>query len=141
VLDAAPPAPLGRLATWAAYALVLALAVLLAVWGAFLVPLRVGTVPLPLSWVVAAVGNAALGRAGGLLLGRGGAVGPGVVWLAVALTLGSKRTEGDLVVPGTLPGLGFLLVGALASAVAWGAVPRPASPDGPAGRSPGRGDR
>jgi hypothetical protein len=90
VLDAAPPAPLGRLATWAAYALVLALAVLLAVWGAFLVPLRVGTVPLPLSWVVAAVGNAALGRAGGLLLGRGGAVGPGVVWLAVALTLGSK---------------------------------------------------
>ena len=110
--------------TWGAYVLVLLLTVVLAVWGAFLVPLRFGTVPLPASWLVAAVGNGLLGWAGGRLLGRPGALVPGLLWLAIALTLGSKRAEGDLVVPGTVPGLVFLLVGALASAVAYGLAPR-----------------
>jgi hypothetical protein len=93
------------------------------VWGSFLVPLRVGATLLPVSWLVAAVGNGLLGWAGGRLLGRSGAAGVGLLWLAVALTLGTRRAEGDLVIPGTTAGLVFLLVGAVASAVAFGAVP------------------
>ena len=50
--------PLGPRTTAAAYGLVLLLAVLLALWGAFLVPLRIGTVPVPLvrSWMSMAWG-------------------------------------------------------------------------------------
>lgn len=114
----------GAVSTTASYALVLLLAVLLAVWGAFLVPLRLGGYPLPVSWLVAGAGNLALGRAGGQLLGRPGALGPGLLWLAVALTLGSSRPEGDLIVPGSVVGLVFLLVGGVASAVAYAATPR-----------------
>jgi hypothetical protein len=125
VSDAAPPdAPAGRALTYTSYSLVLLLALLLAVWGAFLVPLRVGGVPVPVSWVIAVVGNGLLGWVGGRLLGRLGAAGPGVVWLFVALAFGSQRAEGDLVVPGTSVGLVFLVAGAIASAVAYGAVPR-----------------
>ena len=127
----------GRLSTYASYALVLVLAVLLAVWGAFLVPLRIGGTAVPVCWAVAVVGNGLLGWWGGKLLGRLGAAGPGVLWLAIALTLGSKRGEGDLVVPGSATGLVFLLVGAVASAVAYGAT----SPGGLPSRSPEGGDR
>ena len=111
-------------AAGAAYGLVLVLALLLAVWGAFLVPFRIGGVPVPVSCVLALVGNALLGRAGGRLLGRAGAAGPGVVWLAVVLVLSMQRREGDLVLPMTLSGLLFLVVGTLTSAVVLGiAVP------------------
>lgn len=112
----------------ASYALVLVLGLLLALWGAFLVPLKVGTVPVPLSVLVALVGNAALGWCGGRLYGRVGAAGPGLVWLGVALALGTQRREGDLIVPGSVMGLLFLLVGAVTSAVAFGAVRRRARP-------------
>lgn len=120
------PSPVepGRGESAAAYALVLWLALLLALWGAFLVPLKVGTVPVPLSLLVALAGNAALGWWGGRLYGRLGAAGPGLVWLGVALALGTQRREGDLVVPGSAMGLLFLLVGAVTSAVAFGAVRR-----------------
>lgn len=115
-----PAAPLGRGGTAAAYALVLLLSVLLALWGAFLVPLRVGGTLVPVSWVVALVGNVVLGSIGGRLLGKLGAVVPVLLWLAVAFTLGSRRAEGDLVVPGSTPGLVFLLAGAVGGAVAYG---------------------
>ena len=123
--DAEPPVA-GRpgAATVASYVLVLVLSLLLAVWGAFLVPLRYGTVVLPVSWAIALTGNLCLGWAGARLLGRSGAIGPGLIWLATALTLGSRRSEGDLIVPGTWTGLVFLMVGAVASAVAFGAAPR-----------------
>ena len=114
-----PPAALGPVGTAAAYALVLVLTLLLAVWGAFLVPLRIGGTLAPLCWVIAVVGNTLLGRAGGRLLGRSGALGTGLLWLAIAFTLGSTRREGDLIVPGTTVGLGFLLLGAVGSAVAY----------------------
>ncbi len=127
----------GRQGTYAAYGLVLVLTVLLAVWGAFLVPLRVGGTAVPVCWVVAVVGNVLLGRYGGQLLGRSGALVPGLLWLGIALTLGSKRREGDLIVPGSVTGLVFLLVGAIASAVAYGL----ASPGAPTSRSPERGER
>jgi hypothetical protein len=104
----------------AAYGLVLVLAVLLALWGCFLVPLRLGGVPVPLACLVALVGNAALGRAGGRLFGRAGAAGPGLVWLVIVLRLSSPTADGDLVVPGTGWGLAFLVVGALTSAVVFG---------------------
>jgi len=128
--EPSPPAEPGRAETAASYVLVLVLALLLALWGAFVVPLKVGTVPVPLSVLVALVGNAALGWWGGRLYGRVGAAGPGLVWLGVALARGTQRREGDLVVPGSVMGLLFLLVGAVTSAVAFGVVgrrPRPAA--------------
>ena len=127
----------GRLSTYASYGLVLVLTVLLAVWGAFLVPLRLGEQAVPVCWAVALGGNVLLGLAGGQLLGRLGAGLTGLLWVAIALTLGSKRGEGDLVVPGTTIGLGFLLIGAVASAVAYALT----SPGGQTGRSQPRGER
>jgi hypothetical protein len=116
---AAPPA-LGPAAGGAAYGLVLVLALLLALWGCFLVPLRVGGVPVPVACAVALVGNAGLGRAGAQLYGRAGAAGPGLVWLVVVLRLSSPTADGDLVVPATPVGLAFLVVGTLTSAVVLG---------------------
>ncbi|MCW2665833.1 MAG: hypothetical protein JWN57_795 [Frankiales bacterium] len=110
--------------TAAAYALVLVLSLLCAVWGAFLVPLRVFGVLLPVSLVLAAVGNYLLGRAGARLHGRLGAALPGVLWFLVAAQLQSRRPEGDLVVVGNLVGLLFLLVGTVAAAVPVGLAPR-----------------
>ena len=126
--EPAPPAPPARNGTAAAYGLVLVLTVLLALWGAFLIPFRVGGTLVPVSWAVAVVGNLALGVAGGRLAGQAGALVPGLVWVALALTFGSGRAEGDRVIPGTVTGVVFLLAGTLASAVAYGAVvvrPRP----------------
>jgi hypothetical protein len=119
----------------ASYGLVLVLAVLLAVWGAFLVPFRIGSVAVPVSCVLALVGNALLGRAGGLLLGRAGAAGPCLVWLAVVLALSFQRREGDVVVPTTLSGLLFLVVGMVTSALvlSFGVPETPREP-GPADR-------
>ena len=127
--DPAPPAaPPGPGQTAGAYALVLLLAVLLAVWGAFLVPLRVGGTLVPVSWAVAFGGNLVLGVAGDRLAGKAGALVPALLWLVLAFTLGSKRAEGDLVVPGSTEGVVFLLAGALGSAVAYAvAVLRPPS--------------
>ena len=116
---AEPEGPPGGAFVAASYAVVLLLTVLLALWGAFLVPFRLGGLPVPVSWVIAVVGNYALGRAGGHLLGRYGAAVPGLLWLALAATLASRSAEGDLVVAATLVGAGFLPLGALASAVAW----------------------
>lgn len=104
------------------YGLVLVLTVQLAVWGAFLVPFRIGATLVPVCWLVAGVGNAAVGWAGGRLAGHKGAAFPGLVWLLVAFALGSKRSEGDLVVTGTTTGTAFLLIGALASAATYGLV-------------------
>ena len=102
-----------------AYGLVLVLTVELAGWGAFLVPFRVGGSLVPVSWLIVLVGNVAVGYAGGRLAGKTGALVPGLLWLVLAFTLGSTRAEGDLVVPGSTVGMGFLLVGTLASAVAY----------------------
>jgi len=102
------------------YALVLVLSALLALWGSFLVPFRVAGALVPVSWAVALVGNVALGRAAGRLAGSGGVLAPAALWLLIAFTLASRRTEGDVVVPGTVVGLGFLLLGAVGSALAYG---------------------
>jgi hypothetical protein len=115
-----------------AYAVLLALTVLLTLWGAFLVPLRVGGALVPVSWLLVAVGNVGLVVAGRRLAGVGGAAVPALLWLAMALLLTSRRTEGDLVVVSSYVGYGYLLVGALAAAVTFGFVSggrsAPASP-------------
>ena len=117
--EPAAEAPPTALWTGGAYALVLLLSVLLALWGAFLVPFRIGSVLLPVSWVLALVGNALLGRAGAALHGPVGAAVPGLLWLAVVLVLFTRGPGGDLVLY-TLPALVFLAVGALVSAVTYG---------------------
>ena len=116
------PAPVrpGRVDRTAGLFLVLLLTVLLALWGAFLVPFRIGATLVPVSWVIALVGNAVLGRAAGSLVGKPGIALAGGVWLAIGFLLGSRRSEGDLVVPGSTEGLVFLLLGAVGSAVAYG---------------------
>ena len=97
--------------------LVVVAAVALAVIECFLVPLRVGAVPLPLCVPLAMAGNAVLARLAGGLTGRPLAgVLPPVLWLAVVLVLAAPRAEGDLIVPGTLTGLVFLFAGAVAGA-------------------------
>ena len=113
-----------------AYALVLLLTVLLALWGAFLVPFRVGGTLVPVSLVIALVGNAVVGRAAARLAGSQGALATGVLWLGVAFVLSSRRAEGDVVVPGSAVGTGFLLAGALGSAVAYGAAVLRTTPSG-----------
>ena len=118
--NAQPGGPPGPAFVAASYAVVLLLTALLTLWGAFLVPFRVGGVLVPVSWVVAALGNAGAALAGSRLLGNVGAAVPGVLWLVLMSVLLPRRTEGDLVVPGTYVGLGYLLIGAMASAIAWG---------------------
>ena len=114
-----PASPAGRVGLAAAYVLVLVLTLELAIWGSFLVPLRVGGTLVPVSWGIALLGNTVLGLYGGRLLGRAGAGVPALLWLAVAFTLGSRRAEGDLIVPGTPAGLIFLLMGAVGGSVAY----------------------
>ena len=119
----------------ARYALVVVLALELAVWESFLVAARPFGVPFPLAALLAVVGNVALGVAGARVLGnRAGAVVPGVVWLAVALTLGSGTAEGDRVVPDSLRGVAFLLLGTLAAAGVVGVLRLRATPGASAGR-------
>ena len=129
--------PPTSLEAWVGMGLVLLLAVLLCLWGAFLVPLRIGTTRLPVCLLVAGVGNLLLGRAGGRLIGTAGVLLPGTLWLVLAYLLGTRRSEGDLVIQGDLVGTLFLFVGALGFAVAY--VLTAARRDGasPAG-APGR---
>lgn len=109
--------PLERVAS---YALVVLLTALLAVWGAFLVPLRVHGVRAPVALLLA-LSTVPLCRAGGAVLQRrAGAAVPLVLWAVIAVLLASSRREGDLVVPGDLTGLAFLVLGLLGGAWAVG---------------------
>ncbi len=108
------------------YALVLVLSVLCTVWGAFLVPLRLGGVITPLS-LVFALANAPLAYAGcRVLASRFGGLVPALVSLLLALRFGSSTSHGDLVIPGSAVGYAFLGIGFLAS-IAGLAAPRATS--------------
>ena len=75
--------------------------------------------PLPVAAALAVVGNLVVGGAGARVLGRPvGAAVPGVLWLVVALALGTGTAAGDLVVPDTARGVAFLVAGAGAAAAA-----------------------
>ena len=90
-------------------------------------PLRVGTVLLPVSLVAAVVGNLVLVQGVHRLSdSRVIAVLPAVTWIVVAVAASYRRPEGDLLVPAAgdlgLLGLLFLLSGVVAAAVAVGRV-------------------
>ena len=125
-----------RVATGATYTLVLVLTVELALWESFLVAARPFGIALPVSAVLAVVGNVVLGRAGARVLQRPlGAVIPGVLWLAIVLRLGTGQPGGDRIVPGTFRGLAFLLAGTIAGAAVIGTTGSrgtgSATPEGP----------
>ncbi len=99
----------------------------LALVEVFWLPLRLGGVLLPLSVVVAVVGNlllpaAAMRYSGSRLV----AVLPAVTWLVVALAAMVRRPEGDLVMSGVggagVVNLAFLMLGVLAAAFSVGRV-------------------
>lgn len=113
----------GWVSTAAAYALVLVLVVLCTLWGAFLVPLRVGGTLVPVSLVIVVAANTGLGLASGRLLGRPGAGTTALLWLLIAFTLGARRPEGDLVISSGWVGLGYLVLGAVSAAVGFGVTP------------------
>lgn len=79
-----------------------------------------GPVSVRLSYgvLVGAVGNYLLCWAGGRGTGtRAGAVVPAAAWLVTVLYLGTGRPEGDVLLAGSLAGLLYVLVGAVAAAV------------------------
>jgi hypothetical protein len=97
--------------------LIAVLAVALAVVEAFLVPLRIGSVPLPICVPLAMAGNIVLAK---LAVRQTGSIAWGAVqpllWLVVVIVLSLPRAEGDLIVPGSVTGLVFLFAGAVSGA-------------------------
>lgn len=108
-----------RATTVATGLLAFLLAVELAVLECFLLPSYLGPVPVPLSIPAAVAVNVALPLVALRLTGsRVVALLPVVAWLAVVVVAAVPRPEGDLIVSGTLRGLAFLLLGAMAGAYA-----------------------
>ena len=108
---------------WAAFGLICALAVLLALWEVFLVPLRVGGVPVPIAALLAPVTTLVLGLAGAVVLGqRAGAVVPGLLWTAVPVLLSLGGSGGDSITPsssvGSLCWLAVITLGPVGAAYA-----------------------
>jgi hypothetical protein len=114
---AAPPAARPAWLRLLAGALVGVAAVQSALLEVFYVPLRAGTVILPVSALAAVVFNVLLPQ----LMHRAtqtrwAAVVPAVLWLVVVLGLAMGRPEGDVVLPGTPSGA----VGVVALVVLFG---------------------
>ncbi|MGI8652015.1 MAG: hypothetical protein ACR2I7_04385 [Geodermatophilaceae bacterium] len=102
-------------------ALIAVAAVQLAVLECFFLPLRIGSVPVPLSIPVAVLVNAGLpALAYRLTASRAVAAFPVVVWIAVVIVASVPRPEGDVIVTGTGRGIAFLILGAVAGAYAVG---------------------
>ena len=104
---------------------VLVVALWLALAEVFWLPLRVGGVLVPVSIVVAVVGNLLLPTAALRLSGsRLVAVLAVVPWLVVAVAAMIRRPEGDLVMSGSealgVVNLAFLMLGVLAAAFSVG---------------------
>lgn len=95
----------------------------------FWVPVRIGGAATPVAMVCAVVGNVLLTRAMYRATGsRLATAAPVVIWLGLVLVLAAKTTEGDLVVPGTWPGLAFLFGGTISGAVTLGRLVGPRRP-------------
>jgi hypothetical protein len=110
---------------WGLTALVVALWLALA--EVFWLPLRVGGVLVPVSIVVAVVGNLLLPTAALRLSGSRLVAALAVVpWLVVAVAAMVRRPEGDLVMSGAealgAVNLAFLMLGVLAAAFSVGRV-------------------
>jgi hypothetical protein len=92
----------GRATLVAAYVALLVLGLVIGVWGAFLVPLRLFGQLEGLADVVGLAGTALAGCLGGLgLASAPAAVLPGVGWILGVLAL-SYSPGGDVVIPGSL---------------------------------------
>lgn len=92
----------------------------------FWVPVRIGGAATPVAMVCAVVGNVLLTRAMYRATGsRLATAAPVVIWLGLVLVFAAKTAEGDLVVPGTWPGLLFLFGGTVAGAVTLGRLVSP----------------
>lgn len=118
---AQPPDAQDALPSWVVVAVTAVLTALLSVWAAFLVPLRIGTVPVPVSLLLLA-SMAVLGVLAGRAAGWRAALLLALVWTCVTLPLALIRREGDLVVQGIY---GSTLVGTLylfGGTVLWAAV-------------------
>ena len=71
---------------------------LLAVYGVFITPFRVGAVLVPVALVFAVVGNLVLiWFAHGVTRNRWLALLPGAIWLVITFAASGRTTEGDLV--------------------------------------------
>lgn len=111
----------GTLARILTVALVILAAVELAVLECFLLPLRIGSVPVPLSIPVAVLVNAGLPALAYRLTGsRAVAAMPVIAWTALVIVASVPRPEGDVIVTGTWRGIAFLILGAVAGAYAVG---------------------
>jgi hypothetical protein len=98
---------------------------LLVLLGVCFVNFTVGTVPVPLSALVAAVGNPWLVRAAGALARTGlGAAGPFVAWLIVVCGMGFTGPGGDVIVTDGWPALLFIIGGMVPAAFVLGRVLR-----------------
>jgi hypothetical protein len=109
-----------------AFAVALAVAgavggLVLAIVGAFFVPVAYGPVSLGDALALLTVGPFChvVGRAA-----RSTWVGtiPGVVWLLVTMVLAGRRPEGDLVITGEAFGMAFLLLGTVSAAFGIGTI-------------------
>lgn len=125
---------MSRVVTAVSFLVVVVLSVELAVWEAFLVAARPFGTTLPLAAALAVVGNLGVGLLGARVLGRtAGAAVPGLLWLGVALTLGTRTAGGSVVVTGGWRGIAFLVAGAATAAAAvglTGAAKNRATPEG-----------
>ena len=140
---------MSRARQWSGGVLTLVVAVWLATVEVFWLPLRMGGVLLPISVVVAVVGNLLLPRlALRLSASRLVAALTGVAWLVVVVAAMIRRPEGDLLITGGgatgVVNLAFLMLGVLAAAFAVGRAlggpRRPVSPDDAPDRRPAGSD-
>ena len=111
--DFAPSEPRDRFPLWPVYAGLALLGVELAVWGAFLVPVRLPGGIEGLSIVIALVGNVLAGFLAAVGTRRVDAAAvPGIAWLVAALVILTVRSPADeLIIPGSLaydPGIGVV---------------------------------
>ncbi len=84
----------------------------------FLVNLRAGTTPVPISLVLAVVVNLLAPWPMVRVTGsRPAGFVPVLLWLVVALLFSSRGPGGDVVVPGNWQGISFLFVGAGAAVI------------------------
>jgi hypothetical protein len=127
-LTRAGEGPLDAFVSGAAYAALGLLGGVFGVVGSFAQDWTAGPVPVAAIVLVALV--FAMARLAGLGMGgRLGATIPAVMWGVVVFVMSMRRSEGDLVVPGTTAGYLFIIGGMLAAVAGVMMVP-PARPPG-----------
>jgi hypothetical protein len=135
---------------WAGVSVYTACAILLCLVELFLVPLYIGSIPIPVAVLLAIVGNVVLPVLSRSLVHRAlGAVLPFLGWLIPLIAVGVLgRPEGDVVLPGAgsaeWVAYGVMLGGAAAGAVTLvmtGMAPPAVAPQDPPKPAPGSGPK